>query len=37
MVGRDSGKDRLFGRKFRLEPVAAALGRLVIVKPYLEI
>jgi hypothetical protein len=35
-VGGDSGKGRPFVAKFRLEPVDTALGRLLIVKRYLE-
>ncbi len=37
MVGGVPGNGRLFGRKIWLEPVAAALGRSVILRPDIEI
>jgi hypothetical protein len=37
MVGGDSGKGRLFGRKFRRKSLYMALCGPPIVRPYLEI
>jgi hypothetical protein len=36
-AGENDSKRRLFSRKFGPEPVAAILGRPLIVRPHLEI